>query len=369
MSPKGDLQPQGARPHSPVRASPTVPSALSQAASCPCSQPLPELTSPSPQTCQLSALSTCPTCEHSALLPRKVRLGVLGLVQVLRHPLPSVPNQKLLFLGSNSLPGLWAAAQCQGAQSWGSPGLWRDRLLLPAAGQMEPQWWGLLPTRCAQGISAFKAAFVPGACSRKNCLAAPGQENVRPLASTGSAPQPVVGPRSETPTGCHLPPSSWMARRQDCPPGEGWGRWWPLGTGREAGRGVWFSPVLTLRALGNARGTLDSLCPRLQEGGLGCGLPSPMERHTAPCVMRVTLNAPGCSLLQGIVRASGQCQHKDMRIWPVHAKHLPPHPKYPRHPPTVCITPRPESSLTAPGPAWDNSHPELKCAGHIGPLS
>ena len=298
-SPKGGLQPQGAHPQSSVRAGPTAPSALSQAASCLCGQPLPELTSPSPQTHQLSALSTCPTCEHSALLPRKVRLRVLGLVQVLRHMLPSVPNQKLLFLGSDSLPGLWAAAQCQGAQSWGSPGLWRDRLLLPAAGQMEPQWWGLLPARCAQGISVFKAAFVPGACSRKNCLAAPRQETVRPLGSTGSVPQPVVGPRSGTPAGCHLPPSSWMARGQDCPPG-GMGKMVASGD-RKGGR-----------AWGLVQPCFDPQSPGQRSGYPGQPLPTSAGRwpRVWPAIPHGATHCPLCD--------AGHTQHPRLLSAPGH---------------------------------------------------
>ena len=68
-----------------------------------------------------------------------------------------------------------------------------------------------LPARRAQGVSAFKAAFVPGASSRKNHLAAPQQERTRPLRSTGSATQLVVGPRPERPEDA-----------TSFPPAEGW---------------------------------------------------------------------------------------------------------------------------------------------------
>lgn len=112
-----------------------------------------------------------------------------------------------------TLPSLWAAAQRPGALSRGSPGLWRDRLFL-AAGQMEPQWWGLLPACCAQGVSAFKAAFVPGACSRKNRLAAPQQESVRPLGSTGSAPSQWWDPGQRRPQGATFSPATaWPGGR------------------------------------------------------------------------------------------------------------------------------------------------------------
>lgn len=205
-SPEGDLQPRGAPPQALGVLVPQLPARSARL--------------PAVRAASLSLGSHLPPPKHArlgtghlphlrvlTLLPRKVKLGVLGSVQFLRHTPPSVPNQMLLFLGAESLPGMWAVAQRPGALSRGSPGLQRDRLL-PAAGQMEPQWWGLLPARCARSVSAFKAAFVPGACSRKNHLAAPPQKSVRPLGSTGSALQPAVGPRSETPTGCHLPPAA-----------------------------------------------------------------------------------------------------------------------------------------------------------------
>lgn len=165
-------------------------------------------------------------------------------------------------------------------------------------------------------------------------------------------------------------PSNCMAKGAGLSTRGKWGRWW-LWVQEEAGREVWFQPCSPEPSgLGNTRGTLDSpSAQRLQEevaSGVTC---HPRGVTHCPCVSPGHTQCPRLLSAQSVVSASGQRQHKDTNL----ANSCQAPPSTPRVSQTSSYslhTSKGSRLLHSPSvQPWDNSHPELQCAGHISPLS
>lgn len=216
-----------------------------------------------------------------------------------------------------------------------------------------------LPARRAQGVSAFKAAFVPRASSRKNYLAAPQQEKTRPLGSTGSATQLGVGPRPERPEDATT-----------LPPAEGWpGSRTAHQGGMGEDCGLWggraWSPALPfsdLRSPGQFSG-----CPE-RASALVCGKLALGVTPLSHVERRVRLRCPrllsAAEHLECRGPAPAQARENIGQLVPGTPLHTQGSPDIIVQP--VCISPK-DGELTPPGPAWEDNLSELECTGNSPP--